>query len=608
MKKKAIMWTASSCLMVFVILTSAVPIPVIALNDNIQNASAYSSLSADEKVAILQADLEVRFNGTAVEYFASTGSSGWNVQIDEVSSGPAEIMGHTVTVALWSAAGDQYPSGTIDPAIEPGDRVAVYGLYMDDDYVTLSESEGYYIKPVLKAGNVLFTTVSISNVSIGPGDTTTVPIMIYNVTNLSIAGVLLTYDPSVVQVTEMVEGDDFDLGQCMILLGAASGVLSNFLGLSGDITFANVTFKAVGNHSDTSPLNFSYANLTNTGLEEIPRIVENGTFSITSGNQPPTNPSLTPDKPEPQTAGTDITWTAYATDPDGDTLYYQFWIRGPSTENSWTVMQSWSTDNTWTWHTTSSDIGDTDIDVWIRDGHHEPPSSFDCEKVYYDYTIASGAVGAISVTSSPSGANIGLDGVPINALTPYTLTNVLAGTHILKLTLEGYQDWSTSVHVIAGTTSYVDATLTPMAVQPSTTPQPSTGKTHTGEDLSSIPVQSGMVSATEQKVEEIGGTPPGGVTGIQLWVLYNGAWTKDPAALYYGEWTYMLLYLDQGQEISTVETYPSGWVSTKDWEYLSSGYHYHQWIADAVGWHKIVADDDSATGQSNEISIYVWPV
>jgi uncharacterized protein YdeI (BOF family) len=32
--------------------------------------------------------------------------------------------------------------------------------------------------------------------------------------------------------------------------------------------------------------------------------------------------------------------------------------------------------------------------------------------------------GAISVTSEPPGANIGLDGVPINALTPYTITNV----------------------------------------------------------------------------------------------------------------------------------------------------------------------------------------
>jgi parallel beta-helix repeat protein len=86
---------------------------------------------------------------------------------------------------------------------------------------------------------------------------------------------------------------------------------------------------------------------------------------------------------------------------------------------------------------------------WVKDNQPAIPDS----------------AGAISVTSSPSCANIGLDGVPINALTAYTLTNVPAGTHTIKLTLEDYHDWSTSVHVIAGTTSSVHATLTPISTQ-----------------------------------------------------------------------------------------------------------------------------------------------
>jgi hypothetical protein len=36
-------------------------------------------------------------------------------------------------------------------------------------------------------------------------------------------------------------------------------------------------------------------------------------------NQPPENPTLTPDRSSPQLAGTTIKWTASATDPDGDT-------------------------------------------------------------------------------------------------------------------------------------------------------------------------------------------------------------------------------------------------------------------------------------------------
>jgi parallel beta-helix repeat protein len=83
-----------------------------------------------------------------------------------------------------------------------------------------------------------------------------------------------------------------------------------------------------------------------------------------------------------------------------------------------------------------------------------------------DYFIGGGAqpptvtsTGTISVSSSPSGAGITLDGVPINAITPHTITYVEPGYHTIKLTLESYQDWSTEVYVIAGETSHVHITL-----------------------------------------------------------------------------------------------------------------------------------------------------
>jgi hypothetical protein len=111
-------------------------------------------------------------------------------------------------------------------------------------------------------------------------------------------------------------------------------------------------------------------------------------YTIQSGeNQPPVNPTLTPNKVEPQNAGTSITWSASATDPDGDPLYYRFWIKGPATGNSWAIKRDWSTARTWTWYTTASDVGDTDITVWIRDGHHASTSSYDLKKTVYDYKI-----------------------------------------------------------------------------------------------------------------------------------------------------------------------------------------------------------------------------
>jgi hypothetical protein len=73
------------------------------------------------------------------------------------------------------------------------------------------------------------------------------------------------------------------------------------------------------------------------------------------------------------------------------------------------------------------------------------------------------STGSISVTSTPSGATIDLEGFvgPI-VTTPYTFTNVPAGTHTINLTLTGHYDWTTTVQVTAGETAYVDATLTPI--------------------------------------------------------------------------------------------------------------------------------------------------
>jgi hypothetical protein len=190
------------------------------------------------------------------------------------------------------------------------------------------------------------------------------------------------------------------------------------------------------------------------------------TLTPISGQAPSLTVILTSDKSSPQSAGATIKWTASATDPDGDTLYYRFWMKGPATGNSWTIMQEWSTDNTWTWYTSSADIGDTDISVWIRDGHHKPPGSYDLERIVCEYQIASGTVGAISIHSSPSGAIICLE-TPVGMFvgptvkTPHTFTNVPVGTSTITLSLDGYQDWSTNVQVIAGETTNVDATLIP---------------------------------------------------------------------------------------------------------------------------------------------------
>ncbi|RCV64226.1 CASH domain-dontaining protein [Methanophagales archaeon] len=69
--------------------------------------------------------------------------------------------------------------------------------------------------------------------------------------------------------------------------------------------------------------------------------------------------------------------------------------------------------------------------------------------------------GFLSVTSTPSGADITLDGTPIGEKTPHSMP-LMPGTHTLKLTLPGYLDWTKGVQVTGGETTSEHATLIPI--------------------------------------------------------------------------------------------------------------------------------------------------
>jgi hypothetical protein len=118
---------------------------IFVLNKGIATVSGNSYSGFNQKVTALQTDQEVKFNGTAIEYFSSTGTCSWKVGVEEIVSGPSGLQGHTVTVALGSGDSGEFPSGHMDPEIEPGDKVGIYGLYVGEDYVTLSGSGDYYI-------------------------------------------------------------------------------------------------------------------------------------------------------------------------------------------------------------------------------------------------------------------------------------------------------------------------------------------------------------------------------------------------------------------------------------------------------------------------------
>lgn len=68
--------------------------------------------------------------------------------------------------------------------------------------------------------------------------------------------------------------------------------------------------------------------------------------------------------------------------------------------------------------------------------------------------------GSLSFYSTPPGAGIFIDGTDQGVKTPSTLTGLTAGTHNVRLTLAGYQDWTGTVIVTAGQTAYLNPALT----------------------------------------------------------------------------------------------------------------------------------------------------
>jgi hypothetical protein len=143
------------------------------------------------------------------------------------------------------------------------------------------------------------------------------------------------------------------------LLAALAAIMTLISSLFGGAP--SPTLDDIGNINNTIYIenNPGYKNATESDQDMLP-----------TPNRPPTLFHLESDKKSPQNEGTQITWTAYASDPDGDNILYRFFLNGePQT--------GWVTDNSWTWATTEDDIGDKQIEVHIRDGEHAPQDGSD---------------------------------------------------------------------------------------------------------------------------------------------------------------------------------------------------------------------------------------
>ena len=128
------------------------------------------------------------------------------------------------------------------------------------------------------------TTICVDDYSVKPGDTITAPIRINDTMMLGGGVINFTYDPTVVHVTDVLQGDLRFSFKYKINNGSG-WMRANALdvgGLTGNVTFAHLNLTAVGDDKDTSPLNIVSANIFDIGYTTIAYTVNNGSFRIIS--------------------------------------------------------------------------------------------------------------------------------------------------------------------------------------------------------------------------------------------------------------------------------------------------------------------------------------
>ncbi|MBC2747876.1 MAG: hypothetical protein HF975_12925 [ANME-2 cluster archaeon] len=161
--------------------------------------------------------------------------------------------------------------------------------------------------------------VIIDNVEAASGEFTTALIMVNNASNLGSGNITVTYNTSVVHVTNITSGDGNALavqGWCIDNTAGSVEIAAWDADEShnGDVVFAHVTFHAIGEYPDSTPLAISSSELIDyTSYGIIGHSVTNGTFSILDKEPPVITDAIATldvilnDNGRPRTPGTNVT-------------------------------------------------------------------------------------------------------------------------------------------------------------------------------------------------------------------------------------------------------------------------------------------------------------
>jgi len=141
------------------------------------------------------------------------------------------------------------------------------------------------------------------------------------------------------------------------------------------------------------------------------------------------------------------------------------------------------------------------------------------EKCGLSFVVTTDKVGTIDLTSTPSGASVYVDST-YKGTSPCIIPGLAAGTHTVKLTLDGYSSWSKSVKVNSGGNTTIIADLSPVVTATATTVPTSTPTTvKTSLKVTTGKVPTSWAKTTTTKASPVNGLVIIGALGLGALVL-----------------------------------------------------------------------------------------
>jgi S-layer protein (TIGR01567 family) len=157
---------------------------------------------------------------------------------------------------------------------------------------------------------------------------------------------------------------------------------------------------------------------------------------LTPINERPIIRELISDKNSPLIPGSAVEWNAIAEDPEGDQIYYKFFLNGNN-------RTDWINRSSWEWRVNesvsgrNSDLGTNEIEVHVRDDNHAGKEGFD-GRMSCKFAIVS-APNPLRIRSTTASGNISSWNPQNFAAFYYDIDENLGNENLTMAPIEGYK-------------------------------------------------------------------------------------------------------------------------------------------------------------------------